>query len=224
MLLLLNAFLFSGSLDSIGANYHDRKVTFELKIHKTHLGDPFIHGSKDWVGLYKKGQSTAWKNVLTWAWVKDFKGTDIAEETMRLSKNINLQDGEYEVRYFRDNSFTTYKSSSFTVERNTINIHNIRGFYEESGKVYFYIYLEDIEKNLNNGSKDWLGIYKKGDSNSWGNVVTWAWAKNFTVPEDGPIPVYQLKQNINLKNGEYEIRYFRNNTYTTYKSSSFKVD
>jgi len=230
ILLLLNTFLFSedNNLHAIKADYNNGKVTFQLRIDKEELGEPFIHGPKDWVALYKKGHSSSWKNVLTWAWVKDFKATDISGEIMRLSKNIHLQDGEYEVRYFKNNTYTVYKSSTFLVNTTSgINLDRMTAHYTREFPAITFSLGSFLNTKLRPNPKDWIGFYKKGDSNSWGNVITWVWVKDIINPVPVDIKnidaVYTVKK-VNLQSGEYEVRYFLNNSYKTYKSSSFTVD
>ena len=76
---------------------------------------------------------------------------------------------------------------------------------------------------INHKPKDWVGLYKKGKSNDWGNVIKWTWA-NAYVPnnddEDGPTLSFGQ---VNLADGEYEVRYFLKNSFTTYMSADFKV-
>jgi len=183
---------------------------------------------KDWVGLYKKSDSNAWGNVLTWAWARDFDYDDRRGHQpvwVSRTKNIHLQNGEYEVRYFKNNTFTTYKKSSFNIGDKDINLRSLRDTYYDANnqKLKIELHLSNIHKRLNNNPKDWVGVYEKSDSNSWNNVISWAWVKDFKVDENAPIPYYEMSKDITLKNGEYEVRYFKNNTFQTYKNSSFTV-
>ena len=55
------------------------------------------------------------------------------------------------------------------------------------------------------GDQDWVGIYKVGDNNDWGNVIAWNWVGqgNTVLNRDQkPMPA-----------GEYEIRLFFHNEY-----------
>jgi hypothetical protein len=220
-LLLINTFLFSGDINlrSVKGDYHKGNITFIISANDENAkGFPRIH-TKDWVALYKKEDSNSWGNVLTWGWTKDF-GSEKDGDAI-LQKNINLQDGEYEVRYFKDNSYTTYKSSSFVVGESQLNLKRITGVYSNEDKaITFYAGLANIYKNFNPSPKDWVGLYKKGDSNAWKNILTWGWLEDFHQEHFG---FTELTKNIDLQNGEYEVRYFKDNSFTTYMSSSFEI-
>ncbi len=78
---------------------------------------------------------------------------------------------------------------------------------------------EAIGKNKNN----WVAIYKKGASNDWKNVIKWSWVKDlYSVPSDEP--AVKRYFTYTLPNGEYECRFFLNNTYKTFASFSFIAD
>lgn len=63
------------------------------------------------------------------------------------------------------------------------------------------------------GDEDWVGIYKKADSNDWGNVVSWNWAENESVTVPG-VPTA----------GEYEARLFFHNSFNLEASVAFDVN
>jgi len=221
-LLLINTFLLSGDINlrSVHESHDKEGITFIISANDENAKGFPHKNSTDWVALYKKGDSNAWGNVLTWGWVKDFGSEKDGDAILR--KNINLQDGEYEVRYFKNNSYTTYKSSSFVVEESQLlNISKITGIYNgKDKKITFHISYNNYRKPFNFGQKDWVALYKKGDSNAWENVLTWGWVKDFYVDHWAG---RDLSKKIDLQNGEYEVRYFKNNSFTTYKSSSFKL-
>lgn len=74
-------------------------------------------------------------------------------------------------------------------------------------------------KDKPNNPKDWIGIYRPNTSNSWSNVIAWAWARN-TVPDtNDPGDWYEFE----LNDGAYEARFFLNNTYVTEDSVAFSV-
>jgi len=77
--------------------------------------------------------------------------------------------------------------------------------------------LDDFDSNENN--QDWIGVYKKGQSNDWDNVQVWSWVKEWIDPSH----VYDLTINV-LSSGDYEARYFKNNSYEVYDSFSFTYD
>ncbi|CAA6814492.1 MAG: Unknown protein [uncultured Thiotrichaceae bacterium] len=67
------------------------------------------------------------------------------------------------------------------------------------------------------GPKDWLGIYKKGDNNDWGNVKEWSWS-------DGQVNGSVNLGYENLYEGDYEVRAFFNNSFITEKAVPFTVE
>ena len=61
--------------------------------------------NSDWMAIYKLNDSNAWENVIKWAWVKDLK-----ENTFHFDGDFF---GDYEIRFFRNNSFTVDSKSFF---------------------------------------------------------------------------------------------------------------
>jgi len=121
-LLLLNVLVFAEveigiNLKSLNdSHYSNGKMTLSTEVI-INDGRGLTNGPKDWIALYRKNDSNAWSNVLTWDWAKNLKESDLHGDIYSVTKNINLTNGEYEVRYFKNNSFTTYKKSrSFKVK------------------------------------------------------------------------------------------------------------
>lgn len=179
--------------------------------------------SKDWIAVYPKGSSTAFKNVKYWKWVKDLPCSIPDECNDDFFLPLSLDKGEYEIRYLKNNSYVTSASVPYSVkQKNTINLAGLNASYTPSYRSLtldtnpFRHYTDKFKPN----PKDWVGIYNVNDSSSWHNVKAWAWVKNFNVDNDSS---YKWK-NLNLPTGKYEVRYFLNNSYTTFKTSnSFEV-
>jgi len=53
--------------------------------------------SKAWIGLYKKGTSNEWSNVLAWSWVTSSK--------TKISNISHFHEGDYQARLFFNNSY-----------------------------------------------------------------------------------------------------------------------
>jgi hypothetical protein len=66
------------------------------------LGD-----SEDWIAIYPKDSTTAWKNVIEWDFTKGSKSGAMTFETLPI--------GEYEIRAFFQNSFKLEQSKAFEV-------------------------------------------------------------------------------------------------------------
>ena len=220
-LLLLNAMLFAVPVGTLEAQYNEGKLFITAR--PTVFEDTVTIQQKDWIGLYKKGDSNAWNNVVTWMWAKD--STTEHHGVLNYDKKINLTGGEYEARYFKNNSYTTYKKSKpFKVNKTTLALKEVNVYYDKNmGRVKFETVIDGFAVPLNNGSKDWVGLYKKGDSNAWGNVITWAWVKDFQGDDDFGVTKF-ITKNKWLNSGEYEVRYFKDNSFTTYKSHTLSID
>ena len=173
---------------------------------------------KDWIAVYKKGDSNAWGNVKLWIWAKNLKEDEWYGDKGNVGytfKNANLPAGTYEVRCFLNNSFKTrLKSKPFIVA--TDKLHAIYSALDK------HLFVEVRNENFKANNKDWIGIYRRGDSNDWGNVREWFWAKDLKRNFGG---YYSLTlKNPDLSSGEYVARYFLNNSFTTDKESKpFKV-
>jgi len=158
--------------------------------------------SDDWIGVYPKGSSNEWDNVVAWDWTDGNKDGNIS-----LS---NVLAGEYEVRAFFKNSFNVEAIAAFEVTAEELNTSIITSKIE-------YDIGDQIEVTLVNmlgNEEDWVGVYPKGSSNEWDNVVAWDWTgsiKNGTVI----LP--------NIAAGNYEARAFFSNSFQTEASVEFSV-
>lgn len=214
--------------------YRNNKLLL-IHIHKI-LGDKEIKSNpKDWVGLYKKSDSNDWSNVIKWTWVKDF--TPVHLDGLRFSfGTVDLASGEYEFRYFLNNSFKTFKSKSFTYKKYDPGLKQISSYYESKSKKVKISLRGRVFDTLSElpiaNPEDWVGIYKKSASNAWSNVLGWAFVRDFEEdfkcqafdkygtcvgrrPSSLDYTVNNLKLN---RNEKYEVRYFLNNSFITYKS------
>jgi hypothetical protein len=163
--------------------------------------------SDDWVGIYQKGASNDWDNVIKWSWAKDLNVWH-DQQNARYIKVYNfngLDEGSYDVRYFKNNSFTTYRSHSFNIGEDggeaTLSINNQTDTILTIDSTY-------------QGDQSWVGIYKKGASNDWNNVKVWSWIR-------------ESKNSFNIANldgGTYEARLFYNNSYDLETKVEFIVD
>ena len=174
--------------------------------------------NRDWIAIYKKGASTEWKNVIDWSFVKDLECVAPAE-CHDLFEARSLPKGEYEVRYFKNNSYNIETSIDMVVEAHDSFLREIR-IYENNAELF--IYIAGFPKHVKPGKKDWVGIYKVGTSNDWANVIKWHWVDD-SLKSTRISRIWEIKLE-ELEAGDYEVRYFLNNSYTTHKKKSFKVD
>jgi len=168
--------------------------------------------SKDWVAVYKKGTSTAWQNVINWAWVKDLSGQAPGDYYGHIFRGTHIaKPGEYEVRFFKNNSFIVDKSLSFTTKQ----VPSFLTFIKKAG--YDAILMRGFDSHeFVPAPRDWVGIYKENDDNTWQNVIQWGWLKDLKK-----YGTYRLTLNKDLyqKGVKYKARYFLNNSFHTYKET-----
>jgi hypothetical protein len=177
-----------------------------------------VSGDQDWVGIYRKNDSNAMSNVLSWGWVGN--GTS--------SLGGVPGAGEYEARLFFHNSFKVEARYSFRVSAHPSNsnagaMNSVLALLlqEEDGVASIttsqpsYSLNENIKVMLGglSGDQDWVGIYRKNDSNKWDNVLSWGWATGGKLPLDG------ISQG-----GEYEVRLFFHNSFNTEATFAFSVN
>ena len=159
--------------------------------------------NQDWIGIYHKNSNNEWKNVINWAWTND-----VADGNIEFNR---LPVGEYEARAFYNNSFTLEGKVAFEVSNNgalnTTVTSNKDIYTTEEAIVASY-------DKMSGDNQDWIAIYPKDSSTSWGNMIQWAW-----VP--GTIKgTHTFKK---LPVGEYEVRVFFNNSGTLEASHAFQV-
>ena len=192
--------------------YADGSMDILLKYHDD--------SANDWIGIYKDGMSNEWKNVIAWKWVKDMDSgfacpTQSCDESYPRFLRVQLEDGDYEARFFKDNSFLLDKKLDFTVSAVDSFVTDISQMYDA--------YLNELDIKISGTSssatpapEDWIGLYQVGASTAWENVLKWAWVGDdlFNFGSD----IWSL-DNTNLETGDYEIRYFLKNSFTIYKKT-----
>ena len=159
--------------------------------------------NRDWVGIYPAGSSNAWGNVILWQWTEDVTNGNL---------NFNaLPVGNYEVRSFYNNSFTTVAIKAFTVAvaQDNAAITTTKDVYAPNEKVQVN-FTGMAAKN-----RDWVGIYPAGSTNAWGNVIDWKWTSDTT---NGNLTFN------NLPIGNYEVRSFYNNSFTLVARKQFSIE
>ncbi|SFV69414.1 hypothetical protein MNB_SV-13-755 [hydrothermal vent metagenome] len=184
-------------------------------------------GPKDWIAVYPKNSDTSWANVIDWRWVKRLPNQEGLNRNLYKGASRIKKPGEYRVLYFKNNSYTIYKSFDFTIKK-------IDSFVE---KLWFdpIIPGNPIAQITVNGfthgvtapaSDEWIGIYKKDDDNSWGNVIQWVWTKDLKFKRRSARYTNYLDMYLDTNKyevgAEYEARYFLNNSFDTHKKIKFK--
>jgi hypothetical protein len=205
-----NSFLYKVVLLFLFSTSSLFSATIETTKTIYNIGEPIVvtltgmlGDSDDWVGIYPKGASNEWDNVLAWDWTGG-----IADGNVSLS---SVMAGAYEARVFFKNSFTVEAVVSFEVQTQQ-EIHTAIATSKTEYEIDEQI--EVTVENMLGNHEDWIGIYPKGSSNEWENVVAWDWTggiKNGTVS----LP--------NIPAGAYEARAFFSNTFQTEAHVEFSV-
>ena len=156
--------------------------------------------SEDWIAIYPKGSSNEWVNVIQWDWTDGFIDGSLTFE--------NLPVGEYEVRAFFKNSYNLEATYAFSVLGLDVSMSTNKSKYSIDEKI-----LVSFE-HMFGDTEDWIGIYPKGSSNDWENVIDWEYTEGV---KNGQITFDELPL------GEYEVRAFFNNSYNLKAKSLFTV-
>jgi len=158
---------------------------------------------KDWIAIYPAGSNNDWNRVIQWKWTGDTTNGEVT-----FSK---LPAGNYDVRAFYNNSFTSVAHKIFSVNavQDNAQITTSKNPYASN---------EAITVNFTGMTvkhKDWVGIYPAGTSNAWGNVLQWRWTGDTT---NGKLNFDAMPA------GNYDVRAFYNNSFTLVTHKTFKVE
>ncbi len=146
----------------------------------------------DWVGIFPKDATSVWENVLSWKYD--------GEVVDGLHQLDSVEEGEYEVRVFLNNTLTLLASTSFTVIEKPIitTIKTNKDIYDNGEKITITF------NNMLGNQKDWIGFFKVGDVNSFENAYHFDWTYGVVSAE---------VEFSGLQAGEYEVRSFFNNSF-----------
>ncbi len=154
----------------------------------------------DWIGLFKKEDSSKKENLLTYKWTGDKTVVKIrVANTLHRRYNVELDAGEYELRAFtKGSAYIELAKIPFTLTNADQQETNAK-IVIKSQQV---ITGENIELKLTGATfqeGEWIGIFPKDTPNSWEN--TWSW----TYTEEAVNGELTLE---GVPAGNYEIRLF----------------
>lgn len=185
--------------------FRGAKMMIHLKFDTKNIDEHTGKYNTNWVAIYKKGTSNDWKNVISWAWVKDIQvgiAPGDTNENRYFFYDIPEQDGDYEFRFFLNNSYKTF--ASFEFSSNKASDHPILSIKKQTeDKIIF---------NSTHLGKTWIGIYQRNKyQNDWKYVRAWSWV-------DSKSTTINL---VDLDRGNYTAKLFYNNSYKEEKSINF---
>ena len=154
--------------------------------------------TKAWIGLYKKGTSNEWSNVLAWSWVTNAQ--------TKISNISHFHEGDYQARLFFNNSYTTEASIDFHIGQSPGNQE--AQLVNARTAPYQKTFQLSIKPANHAKVNDWVGIFKKGLSHTRQNLVAWSYVKKY----DRRLTMIALSSK-GLSLGLYDIVYFTANSY-----------
>jgi len=160
--------------------------------------------NNDWIGIYSKGTTNEWKNVLRWNWTND-----LDEGVLNFDA---LPVGSYEIRVFYNNSYHVESKKEFVVkdaERKQATVTTDKDKYLLGDKITTKF------NNMSGDHKDWMAIYPADSNNDWKNVLQWRWI-------DGKLKGEELFKALPV--GEYEVRLFFKNSFKVEASHKFSIN
>jgi hypothetical protein len=216
---LEGAYPFSVEGDALDVNVSATKRNYlpkeEVVVNFSHmLGD-----TEDWIGIYPEGSTNDWGNVIAWNFTNG-----VIDGNMSFP---DLEEGNYSVRAFFKNSFNLEANSSFSIQNEVaveeVTLHLNKNVYAQNELVY--VQYDHMQGN----TMDWLGIYPKGSSYHFENVIEQKYTDGKISGEMalGGYPQGKVLHGSTpmpgLAVGEYEIRAFFNDTLHAEKVASFSV-
>jgi hypothetical protein len=205
---------FSVSKSSIGKpTINPEKLQYKINEPITFWLKNMSGHPQDWVAIYPKNSSNKWENVIDWTYLNG--------DVTSFHSFKGLKAGKYEIRAFYKNSYTVEASYEIQVgtEEPVIPPSAISSSTNYTPNDPIKVTIKGFEKNR----QDWIGIYPSNSSNKWENVVAWKWVDDaiFSVNQDGILEgVLDFKT---LPKGNYEVRSFFNNSFTTETFYNFVV-
>jgi len=128
--------------------------------------------NQDWIGIYPKNSSTAWKNVIAWKWTEDIANGQVTFNA--------LPAGEYEARAFYNNSGHLEMAKAFTVTAiptENFIIKSEINTYKSNQLIRIYF------NHFRATHSDWIGIFPIGADNQKESAIEWRDAKSLVKGE-----------------------------------------
>ena len=174
---------------------------------------------KAWIGIYKAGTTSGVHNIIAKILVKDKTSTDGLVDWYKFS---NINGGNYEARYFEDDTFTAIYQVEFSVRQaKVIALGTWQKNYIDGLHHNTWISLRNGRKDGGPHTTDWIGLYKVGDPSDISHLKQWTYTKDLDEKEGTSIDWFKFPM---LTRGNYEARYFYDDNYVVKKIVKFYVD
>jgi len=215
IILILSLALSFGEAIQINSHWHFVRLHQNTPTFTIEYEEEEIKEDGDWIAIYKADSSTAWENVLHWAWIKDLFLDSPDSGSLRFSSTHLDEAGEYQIRFFKRNSYTVEKTFNFTIQEPFIKELSVTSYNPQTDYLSVLITAGGLHFPIT--PKDWMALYKTEDSNEWENIIQWTWISELQKNRSFSDIVVKWKvETPILLGGDYEIRYFLNNEYTTH--------
>lgn len=171
------------------------------------------YSSKDWIGIYKKGQTPGGPEALVWNYAPNDSST---------IEFGSLSVGDYEIFMLCCDGYTIKAKSAFKVVDQSSS-------YLISTLVAYIVGdpLEFTYNSVNFSSTDWLGIYKKGEISGGAGIYSTWWRYlpegNGTMTFSYPDDYGENQTDTSLPVGEYWAGLFCCDAYDLFAQTSFAV-
>ena len=166
--------------------------------------------AKDWVGIYKEGQTPGDVGATLWFYVDGTDGGSTGKATGSLVFKGSLSVGWYEALLLEDDGYTILASVSFEVKsQSVVSVELSKASYKSD---------EKISVSFSGGpgnQKDWIAIYKKEEIPGEVTSLRWSYLDG---KKSGELVFDELWI------GEYNLYFLENDGYNKLASKSFSVE
>lgn len=154
--------------------------------------------NKDWIALYRQGETNN-RKFISWKYTGSASGS--------LTFGVPAEAGTYEIRYLKNNAYTSVATSQgITVSGGDDGQYRITAPRNAAAaSVITVTWSAPSGVSL---SRDWIALYRQGSTNK--QYVDWKYTGSASGTATLALPAEQ---------GTYEVRYLKNNAYTSVAAS-----
>ena len=203
----------------------DNGIRFEMHTsaedHKKGVFGVYITGAENvadnynWFGVFKKGEPTTYNRCFGWQYVMHSKihkrkdGSSYIDFDFTKGRNRWISTGDFVIRYlgYVDEKVTVFaESEEFRIEKfyPSLKVDSF-DFHEGIGALTMTF---NLSTNTGEDNNNWVGIFEKGATSEFKNVIRWAWLRDLRQ-QNQLARVSELYREFlygELPNGDYEFR------------------